>query len=940
HPELCSLETASAHHIHSNYIDSDPATGTIAKALTTAAYGPAKPETTSGETNKVGWATLIPVVDDTTGKPYVNTRGKNHGCNQYLPRLHRDLTEYAGPAMARMTASVGNDESLGVDVTGLDPKPGDPANPAYAGKMWTRQDGTAFVDVATPAVGAGAGGVVMTQTQDPGQYLTRLNASSTTSGNLTTVKMRLLNAATRYLGVYLQFFNDVKPDTALTLTDIPEYNDGSILAGHDNGNDLTDTMFVGMLGSEYTVMAIPVGPAFLMPAFKLPAGVTSVRVLMSGLGTGANAYPGTLLRGELMTGFISYGITAFMCALGAATALKVIIDTSVTPVMSFISNEFVALIGSGVSDTDPNSWQFWIAQILGLAKSVANFVSGRKGGEYLTKLLTSMIAADAAGAAEDSIPLAGWVMLGISIAVGVTSLAETSIEVALSPKTYVWDLSFTHEVAVTLTPDSQRGGGSFPAAATHCIVTATFGDALPHKQTFSLNGVDLRKPIVVAFPGVPLGGSINVSVAFVQQAIAGQTNILLGKGNTGNLPNVPLVAPAIEITQLEFPLGPTTIYQHQQKTALTAAGVHYWSRSAAAPTSTQLACGEAGSMCGLNSISVRQGTLAARGYVGYAWQAQNLDSSVAPGCSSGGGGQFDQMANVDTGADASIGYAVTTCGYETPGVQLAYDLLSTGARNFFIDTSGGGNGAWHLRQVVLDGTPGFDRGAGQSWGVFNFLPDVLLLHPAGYVVSISSDNHKMETLRLPLKPLADAGAAETLLAQTHCGLGTRPGRLTQPLTADVTADGTIIVLENGDPSATPPVPTRLQAITVGGNPKKHFTGQTGSADSSYFLVLTETQAADGWTLLDVAVEYTGAIYVLARGSDHKCRLDIYLHDQAGTKPLCSTPGLNAGKLTVDFWRGVYALNNEVIQRDDNVAPRLTEPSISLWEPCNVGQTCR
>ncbi len=47
-----------------------------------------------------------------------------------------------------------------------------------------------------------------------------------------------------------------------------------------------------------------------------------------------------------------------------------------------------------------------------------------------------------------------------------------------------------------------------------------------------------------------------------------------------------------------------------------------------------------------------------------------------------------------------------------------------------------------------------------------------------------------------------------------------------------------------------------------------------------------------------------------------CQLDIYLHDQVGTKPLCSTTGVNAGKLTVDFWRGVYTLNNDVIARDD------------------------
>jgi len=28
----------------------------------------------------------------------------------------------------------------------------------------------------------------------------------------------------------------------------------------------------------------------------------------------------------------------------------------------------------------------------------------------------------------------------------------------------------------------------------------------------------------------------------------------------------------------------------------------------------------------------------------------------------------------------------------------------------------------------------------------------------------------------------------------------------------------------------------------------------------------------------------------------------------------------------------------VIERDDQTPPRLTEPSVSLWEPCNNGQT--
>jgi hypothetical protein len=951
HAELFSLETNSAHHIHSNHIDPLDATAVIANALSTPNFGPGKPEVNSnGDPNTIGWATLIPVIDDSTGKPFVNTKGRNVGYNQYVPRLHPVLAQFAGPAMAKITASVGDDESLGADVTTLDPQPGTPANLAYTGKMWARQDGTAFVDSSGAAAAASSGSVVMKCKQDPGQYLTRLNATSATTGNLTTVDMRLLNAATRFLGVYLQFFSDANPDKPLLLADIPEYKSGSIIAGHEKSSDQPDAMFIGILGSAITVMAVPVGPAFMFPSFKLPAGVTTVKVLMSGLGTGANTHPDTLLLGEVMTGVVSYGLTAFMCAMGAALSMQLVWNTLLTPVMTGIAQEIALVVTSGFNDKGPNTWQFWAAQTLLVAKLVAQVAVGKAVGPLLTKLIFGTITANSEAFAEDEIPLVGWVMLGVSVAVGVASLLETSIEVVLSPKTYVWELGFTHDVTVTVTHDSTNS--AFPAEATHCIVTATFGDAIPHRQTLSMNGRNLTQPIDVTFPSVPLGGSIAASVALIQQAVPGQASILLGKGSTDNLVNGPTVAPAIQITQLPFPLGPQTVYRHKRKTALTASGVHYWNTTAAPPVATQPACAEAGTICKLNSISVRHGTSSGPGYVGYAWQSQNLDPSVAPGCASQGAGQLDQMANVNAD-DGASGYAVTTCGYEFSGVQLAYDLLPSsllapvngspsanpGGRNFYLDTSGSATGTWHLRQVVLDASPHFDQSASKSWGVLNFLPDVLLLHPAGHVVSISSANNKIESLPLPKVGLADSDALVSLLAQTHCGEGSRPGRLTQPLTAGVAADGTIIVLENGDPNALPPVPTRLQAITVGGNPKKHFTGQTGSPNAAYFFELTETPAANNWTLLDVAVEYTGAIYVLSISPTGICQLDIYLHDQVGTKPLCTTTGINAGKLAVDFWRGVYTLNNDVIARDDGATPRLTEPSVSRWEPCNVGQTC-
>ena len=38
-------------------------------------------------------------------------------------------------------------------------------------------------------------------------------------------------------------------------------------------------------------------------------------------------------------------------------------------------------------------------------------------------------------------------MLGVSIGLGVISLAETSVELGLSPWTFVDDVTFTHELA-------------------------------------------------------------------------------------------------------------------------------------------------------------------------------------------------------------------------------------------------------------------------------------------------------------------------------------------------------------------------------------------------------------------------------------------------------------------------------------------------------------
>jgi hypothetical protein len=150
--------------------------------------------------------------------------------------------------------------------------------------------------------------------------------------------------------------------------------------------------------------------------------------------------------------------------------------------------------------------------------------------------------------------------------------------------------------------------------------------------------------------------------------------------------------------------------------------------------------------------------------------------------------------------------------------------------------------------------------------------------------------------------------------------------MTSPVAAAVAPDGTILVLEYGDPTATPPLPARIQAFDIGGNPKRFFN----PSSPTYTLDLTATPNQDGWQYLDMAVEYGGLIYVLSH-LQGTYRLDIYSPGQSGTVPLCTTTGVNAAKIAVDFWRNVYALNYEVIPMAGG-APPFTEPSISLWVP--------
>src|SRR5262249_10926648 len=157
---------------------------------------------TTGQPNPTGWGTLVPVIDDTTGRPFVNMKGKNAGRIQYQPIFHPDIAAPVGEALGSDTPAVKNDEHLGHDVTGLNPDPHDPPNPALTGTLWLRHDGFANIE-RIGAVGIGGQDVVMQlKHTTPGDWIWP-DASAQKVGGSVEVSLSLKNWALRFLGVYL-----------------------------------------------------------------------------------------------------------------------------------------------------------------------------------------------------------------------------------------------------------------------------------------------------------------------------------------------------------------------------------------------------------------------------------------------------------------------------------------------------------------------------------------------------------------------------------------------------------------------------------------------------------------------------------------------------------------------------------------------------------------
>jgi hypothetical protein len=887
HPELTSGEPNSAAHIQNNIIGVQSTTQVLGQVI--AAQGPATPDG--------GWATQTPLINDDTGQPYLNSLGQI----QYVPVWSQETAQFAGQAISPALDTAKDDTTLGVNITTIDPTTitdNDPTAPTN-GAIWTVQDGMPTVDQSSTAALAATVLPYQFSNQTPGHgYSVAISQVSGDGNGNISLAFTAKNSFVRYLSLYIRYLDGNNQPIPLTQIE-NEIRNG--FRDWDLGQNGAYDAYLQILNPQWNFFGIPCKTTTATYTIPVPAEAASILILGGGLGSGDNPYPDTITPGVVMTAMYNLSVPSLMLGLGAAAGYASLAgELQGAALLAQIIPLIVQLFADLAIDLTYNDPSVFNSLVAGWAAVLL-----KSAAAPLVQPVAEAIAeGETVQAVLDAIPFAGAAMSAI-FAIGlITQLAETSAQVAQSPRAYIDKIALTHDVAVTIFHDPTDPAG-FPAVADFFTVTALFDGGSPQVITQDLPGTTVTAPITVTFADVPAGGQVKVDVGFYSgdQWLAGQGSV--GPvANTATMSTLPL---EITITENLVPLTSATQYSHKEIIVLDSSGNHQWQGTTTPPSvvTPQGLCENVnGHICSLTGITVS--TINAS--VGYAWQAYN---TAVPDCVSGGLGQLHQFANISVTQNPQSGYLFSECGFS--GVtRIVYDLLGKEEWNFYLDPTNNNN---FIRQIRLSagGASSYDSPtSNKAFGQLQFPSDALLLHPLGKIVSINTSLSKLEVLDLPPAAVADADAP---LSQVRSGFGTREGLMDGPIHAALTAQGAILILEQNN--------NRIQAFDLGGNPVPYF------ANGAYFVPLIDP--AGTAVYLDLAVEYSGYLYVLSyTGSGpFTYHLDLYTPDGVW---LARTTGVNADKLAVNYWRDLFTLNYQVLTLPSGAFPDKTEPSVSHWIP--------
>ncbi|MFD0634769.1 hypothetical protein ACFQ9X_27740 [Catenulispora yoronensis] len=627
--------------------------------------------------------------------------------------------------------------------------------------------------------------------------------------------------------------------------------------------------FVKMVPPVDTVFGIPISPEPTRITVPVWDKVSSVRFLWGGLGTG-EYNSGVAPIGLVMTCMAELALPVFLmwataAITNSATVKSILADSDVLFATCAVGGFLVtgataAYIGTS---QDPGAAATGLATEFGpLFLSPATSL-----GMWVYQQITEAEIADA-------IPFVDLALEVLDAAVTLAELAQTTVEVLQSPFVYETDLTRSVELKVTLTPSESFS--EFPEQHDHYTVTVTYDTgATAGVVTNHLPPGTLSEDITVTFPALPSGGSVKVLVAFYAE-----DGWQSGQGNSDWIDTV------VDSGQLAFkvyidsntpPLDKNSVYIHEEKIGMTTVnGVNQlgWVPTAQPPTATVKTpppYGDKGKVVQyLAGITVAQ----APEMMGYCWQATGLN--LPPNTPDQPPQNYAMWAlqNLSALQYPSKGLSAPKVAF-TGQPLIDYDLASSNdglGRNFFLDPTRGTfdpgtnpGGGVHLRRLALTSTqaPVFTPGNNESYGRFPMPMDRCMMHPQGFLVGVNNATDKIFILDVVKDVAADGKTpvgrpdVSAPMATQAAGSGQRDGLIESPVAICTALDGRILVLEAGTNN-------RVQAFDTYGNPVNYFAdpGDPGTQIPTMKLVPRTST-----TLLDLAVESKGYIYVLSYTGD-------------------------------------------------------------------------
>ena len=719
-----------------------------------------------------------------------------------------------------------------------------------------------------------------------------------------TLTIEVTNHWLRHLSAYVQFLDDA--GNAITPKNWDEVLPGfirSIFQPDDTKK------YVGLISPVQTICGIPLPAEATTLTIPIPNEAATVRLLCGGLGTG-----------KFDSGVCGIGITGTVVGELALPIIFLIAGAAISnskPVIALMEDKellFAVCAIAGFLATAGLATEIAVQKD---ARPALVQVANALGPLLLKTGLKWFIAkAFAQGTAERALPFVDVAFAVFNAAVTAAQVAQTTIEVLLSPFVYETRVTRSIDVKVTLTPDQRTHQFPPVSAGGHYVVNVVYdNNATYGVVTNKLPDTISSDPITVTLKNCPAGGQLQVRSFFYAP-----NGWQAGQGSSGWLPalatdGTTLVIPDLMITTNDVPLSAASHYQHTQKIVYEGSK-HDWSGTKQAPTTTLTTP----SPYFPKQISNWTGITLAQGpaQVAYSYEATGLDPNTPS--------SLYTVENLSILQDPESEYSVPKkpvgfAGKATPVYELVSPDDGSGP-NFWLDPSAGAwdpvtnpGGGLHLRRLTVGykkPPPAFAAANDESWGRFVLSGDRFAIHPKGYVVGISFQTAKLQILPIPPAATEDRSAPIATLAG---GQGSREGLMSGPAALGVALDGRILVLEA--------LNRRIQAFTVDGTPVPCF-GDPKNPSATMALL-----RGDGETYLDMSVEAKGYIYVLGHAGDGSSPasyfVDVY---QPNGEWLVRTTGVAAAKIVVDLMRSLYTLNYEIILG----ASERPEPSVSMWLP--------